>query len=223
MQVVITGVSNGIGLEWVRQWLHRGDTVLAVARNIKESTELMNLQTQFPGKLDLMEGDVTSPDFAANLASKASTLSSVDVLINNAGVYPEGTTRTDFELGFSVNAISPWAITQALLPALRKSRLPRVIQVSSMMGSIEDNASGGSVAYRASKAALNMMTKTLSVEEPSLITVAVHPGWVKTRMGGPGALITTEESVRGLMRVIEGLSRSDSGKLIDYEGSVLPW
>jgi len=223
MQIVITGVSQGIGLEWVRQWLHRGDTVLAVARNIKESTELMDLQTQFPGKLDLMEGDVTSPDFAENLAAKTTALSSVDVLINNAGVYPEGATRASFELGFSVNAISPWLITQALLPALRKSRLPRVVQVSSMMGSIEDNTSGGSIAYRTSKAALNMMTKTLSVEEPWLITVAVHPGWVKTRMGGAGALITTEESVRGLMKVVEGVSRSDSGKLIDYEGSVLPW
>ncbi|NDD90968.1 SDR family NAD(P)-dependent oxidoreductase [bacterium] len=114
-------------------------------------------------------------------------------------------------------------MTRALLPWLKKSREPRAVFLTSMMGSIADNTSAGSVAYRSSKTALNMMVRCLSIAEPWLTCALLHPGWVKTRMGGPEALITTEESVRGMLQVLSELKPKSSGAFLDYEGDPLPW
>ena len=114
-------------------------------------------------------------------------------------------------------------VTQALLPCLERAAAPKVVNISSLMGSIEDNSSGGTYAYRMSKAALNMFTKTFAVDFPKIATLTMHPGWVKTDMGGANAPTEKTESVKGLLKVILASSLKNTGQFIDYEGDKLPW
>lgn len=228
MNILLTGASRGIGLEFARQLVMSGHQVLATARHPDEARELRELERSSSeaaggGSLRVLALDVESEDAPATLAAEVEKLGVLDWLINNAGIYPEGESTADFEKGFRVNAIAPYQITRALLPALRRAQAPKALFLTSMMGSITDNTSGGSVAYRASKTALNMMVRCLTIAEPWLMTALLHPGWVKTRMGGPDALISTAESVEGLLRVIEGWKPEDSGRFVDYEGDALPW
>ncbi|MEN9723365.1 MAG: hypothetical protein RJB38_1351 [Pseudomonadota bacterium] len=223
MQVLLTGANRGIGLEFAKQHLARGDVVLGVVRDLGESAELRALEKEFLGKLIILEAQVATEAGRQEITKVASSLNSIDLLIQNAGVYPEGETEADFTLGFQVNTIAPYLLTKSLLPFLRKAANPKVALITSMMGSIADNESAGSVAYRASKCALNMVGRCLSIEESDVTTLLLHPGWVKTRMGGPEALITTTESVSGLLKVIIQAQKSDSGAFFDYEGERLPW
>lgn len=140
-----------------------------------------------------------------------------------AGIYSECESTADFIESFRINSVAPLMIVRALQPQLKKSKHPKTIQITSLMGSIADNQSGGSYAYRASKAALNMITKTLAQDEKWLICAVVHPGWVQTQMGGPEAPTPVEESAHGIWKVIQELKSSDSGVFIDYEGDRLPW
>jgi NAD(P)-dependent dehydrogenase (short-subunit alcohol dehydrogenase family) len=124
---------------------------------------------------------------------------------------------------FAVNSVAPFEVTQALLPLLRKSSRPRVAHITSRMGSIADNGSGGYYAYRASKTALNMINMSLARDHAWLTTVVVHPGWVRTQMGGAEAPVEPQSSASGIWRLIEGLGRTDSGRFFDYTGNELPW
>jgi NAD(P)-dependent dehydrogenase (short-subunit alcohol dehydrogenase family) len=223
MNIVITGTSRGIGLELAAQALKKGHRVLAVARKPDESAELKALKTQYSSELELAAVDVTQAEASERIAHAAAAWPCVDVLINNAGVYRQGDSREDLLASFETNTIAPFLITRALFPQLRKSSQPKAIQITSLMGSIGDNGSGGAYAYRASKAALNMLTKCIAVDEPWLIAAVVHPGWVQTRMGGSGAPTPVQESASGIWRVIEGLAKQDSGAFVDYEGERLPW
>ena len=221
MNVVITGASRGIGLELTRQALDKGDQVLAAARDPKSSKGLTELEKKYSGKLKLLAVDVSSDGAAEQIAE--ATGPSVDVLINNAGIYLKNDSAQDFAKSFQVNSVAPLFVTKALLPKLRKFAAPRVVQITSLMGSIDDNGSGGSYAYRASKAALNMLNKCLAIENPWLTTIVMHPGWVKTDMGGSAAPTETEASVAGIWRVTRELKNSDSGKFFDFRGKNLPW
>ena len=151
----------------------------------------------------------------------------IDLLINNAGVggNDEATDPDPWLEVFRVNSIAPVRVLEALLPNLQRSKDPRVLNLTSLMGSIADNSSGGSYAYRSSKAALNAAMKSLAIDlKPRGITIAVmHPGWVKTDMGGPGAPVTPKASAEGLRRVIAALKPSDSGAFLNYDGAKLPW
>ena len=147
----------------------------------------------------------------------------LDVLVNNAGVFLKGESVEDFQTSLNVNALAPFYLTKALIPILEKSKEPRVIQISTMMASITDNASGGSHAYRSSKAALNMLTKGLTVENPKIAFQLVHPGWVKTDMGGQGAKIEISESAEGIWKVLETTGLKNSGSFRDFRGQTLPW
>ena len=122
-----------------------------------------------------------------------------------------------------MNSVVPYLITKAVVPKLKKGQNPKVIQVSSLMGSVQDNQSGGSTAYRASKSALNMINKNISLEEKDITAIVVHPGWVKTDMGGQGAAVEIPESASGIWKVIDGLSLKDSGSFIDFRGKHLPY
>jgi NAD(P)-dependent dehydrogenase (short-subunit alcohol dehydrogenase family) len=150
----------------------------------------------------------------------------VDLLINNAGVLfnQDNFTIMNFEQirqSFEVNTILPMRVCQALHPLLRKGS--RVVQITSLMGSIADNESGGYYGYRMSKAALNMFNRSYSIDFPEFTSVVLHPGWVKTEMGGQSAPVTPSESVAGMMGIIEKLSTEQSGKFFDFEGNELPW
>lgn len=223
MNIVITGASRGIGLELARQALQRGDQVFALARKPEDSPELQGLKKEFSSQLQIGHLDLTSPELENQVAQATRDLQVVDILINNAGVYRDGETLDDFLSSFQVNSVAPFLVSRALFPKLRKSKKPVAMHITSLMGSIEDNQSGGAYPYRASKAALNMISKTLAQSERWLISTVIHPGWVQTRMGGKNAPTSVEESARGIWHVIGKLSAKESGAFFDYEGEKLPW
>lgn len=225
---VITGTSRGIGLEMTRQLLSAGERVIAVARTPEKSTGLQELKERFGSSLAVFAADINSDAQIAEWVRKIDPAQRIDVLINNAGIYGDG---EDFEaLSFEAtlktietNAIGPMRVTRALLPWLKKSTSPKVAHITSLMGSIDDNTSGGSYGYRMSKVALNMFHRSFSIDYPSITSLVIHPGWVQTDMGGEEATTPVHESVRGILNVISRATIEDSGKFYDYEGGELPW
>jgi NAD(P)-dependent dehydrogenase (short-subunit alcohol dehydrogenase family) len=223
MKVVVTGTSRGIGLALARIVLGQGHELLAVARSSSSSPELASLQTSYPGHCRLVDVDLRQPSAAAAIGSAIRDWVAIDLLVNCAGILTEGTQREDFIESFLVNAIAPFELASALLPRLKLSTNPRVIHLTSRLGSIADNRSGGHYAYRASKVALNMINRSLALDHPWLTTVVVHPGWVRTRMGGGKAPVEPMDSASGIWRLALGLAREHSGRFFDYQGRELPW
>ncbi|PWU20419.1 MAG: short-chain dehydrogenase [Bdellovibrio sp.] len=221
--VVITGASRGIGLELVRTVLREGHEVLAVAREPEKSKGLRDLKAEYQGKLTFLAADVADDKCPSQIVDATRAWPCVDLLINNAGIFEQEATATSFMNSFRVNSVAPFLLTKALVPQLKKSSQPRVCQVTSQMGSIADNRSGGYYSYRASKAALNMINKSLSVDEPWLTTIVIHPGWVKTDMGGPQAPMSPPESAEKIWRVVSRLESTQSGRFYNYQGAELPW
>ncbi len=228
--VLITGANRGIGLEFVQQYLRDGWHVFAASRNPDQAKELQALKKEYGNKLDLLSLDLNQLDAAANLRQQLQD-QPIDVLINNAGIYRGNDQHVgtfhwkDWEESFRVNTFAPLQITEALLSNLQAGKKRVVINITSEMGSIAENSSGGSYAYRSSKSALNSATRSLALElKPKGIIVAlIHPGWVKTDMGGEAAPLTPEQSVKGIRRVIEQLQERHIGAFLSHEGSLIPW
>jgi NAD(P)-dependent dehydrogenase (short-subunit alcohol dehydrogenase family) len=204
---VVTGASRGLGREFARQLAARGDAVISARRP----------------ELDVTS-DAGVAAFAAGLHGRP-----VDVLINNAGRQNRAGSLTDLDGGdlldtFDVNAVGPLRVTRALLPNLRRGRLKRVVHITSRMGSF-GHFGADMYGYRASKAALNMLHRCLADElgREGFVCVALHPGWVRTDMGGPDATLGVAESVAGMLRVIDGLAPRDNGAFLDHAGARLPW
>ncbi len=221
--VLITGANRGIGLEFARQYAHDGWEVIATCRVPDQADDLKAL------KVETHALDVA--DFAAidALAGKLSGRS-VDVLINNAGIYGGaqdlgGTDPDDWAHVMRVNVMAPLKMAEAFAPHLQAGQRRTIASVSSRMGSIEENASGGSYVYRSSKAALNAVNKSLSIDiKPRGITcILLHPGWVQTAMGGAGAQISAQQSVTGMRRIIDSATPSHSGRFFGYDGQEIPW
>lgn len=157
----------------------------------------------------------------------------IDLLLNNAGVYTGSHAKgifdsRDYEAwahAFRINTMATLKMAQTFEPQVTRSGQKTIVTISSKMGSIADNSGGGSYMYRSSKAAVNMVVKTLAIDlKPvGVIVVALHPGWVKTDMGGPKALISTNQSVLGMRHVISELTPEDSGRFIAYDGQAVPW
>jgi NAD(P)-dependent dehydrogenase (short-subunit alcohol dehydrogenase family) len=154
----------------------------------------------------------------------------LDVLINNAGIGEEGArfgrlSMKSLEEAFRVNAAGPVALAQALLSNLRAGKRRAIVNLSSGLGSISENESGGWIAYRASKAALNQLTRTVAAElkREGFACIAISPGWVRTDMGGPGASLSPDESVTAMLEVIDRLRPSDTGRFLDHRGREMPW
>lgn len=224
MNVVVTGASKGIGLELCHQALNQGSTVCAVARTASTSEGLQRLSKDFKDKLILVDLDVTNANAGEKISAAIKGWSSLDVLINNAGILDTAVTEQALLNSFRVNSIAPLLLTQALLPKLKQSSKPMVTQITSRMGSIDDTSSGGHYGYRASKAALNMFNKCIAVENPWLTAIVVHPGWVQTDMGGRGATVKPADSARGIWNVIENAKTNrSSGEFFDYQGKSIPW
>lgn len=216
---VVTGANRGIGLEFCRQLIEQGYSVTALCR--RGAPELGALGCR------VVEGfDVTSQQALDGLATNLKP-ASVDLLINNAGV-ADNISLNDLDLGsmrfqFEVNALGPLRVTQALLPALKPGS--KVALITSRMGSIADNTSGGSYGYRMSKAALNAAGVSLAQDVAGQgVSVAIlHPGYVRTDMTGHYGLIDVDESVSGLLQRIESLGPENSGTFWHCNGEVLPW
>lgn len=228
--IVVTGASRGIGLELVKQYAREGHGVVACCREPAAARALKAVSDQSDGRVSIHEVDVTDLAHVQRLAHDLAG-QTIDVLINNAGIYPtksETFGSVDAEAWmhtFRVNTIAPLRVAEVLVEHVARSQRKVIANVSSLMGSLGDNTSGGSYAYRSSKAALNMVTVSMSKDLASrgVTCVCLHPGWVKTDMGGPGALVEVVDSARGLKKVIDGLTTKDSGKFLDWEGDVLPW
>jgi NAD(P)-dependent dehydrogenase (short-subunit alcohol dehydrogenase family) len=223
MKILITGTTRGIGLELARQVLAAGHEVMAVAREPGRSRPLAELAARHGQRLRIVPFDLLDADVMDAVKAIARDWDCIDVLVNNAGILRKDDTRQDFMESFAVNAVVPFEMTRTLLPWLRKSTRPRALHVTSKMGSIADNSSGGHYAYRASKAALNMINRSLALDHVWLTTVVVHPGWVQTDMGGEEAPVAPADSAAGIWRLIEGLGLDSSGKFFDYQGNALPW
>jgi NAD(P)-dependent dehydrogenase (short-subunit alcohol dehydrogenase family) len=228
---LITGASRGIGLEFCRQYAADGWRVLACCRHPEKSDSLAKLAAQYPGLIEIHALDVADHAQIDRLAQPLEN-ESIDLLINNAGVYPDSDKRgfghTDYAewmQAFRINTMAPLKMAETFAAQIARSEQKTIVTITSMMGSIADNGSGGSYLYRSSKAAVNMVVKSLAIDlKPSGITAVVfHPGWVKTDMGGPNALISAEQSVSGMRQVIGRLALADSGKFFGYDGQVIPW
>ncbi len=225
--VFITGANRGIGLSLTKLYINNGWRVHATTRDLSNSQELVNLSKNCPS-LTLHELDVTNYDDVAELAEHLPTL---DLLINNAGYYgPKGygfgnTDVEEWRKVFEINTIAPLKLVEAFHPLFAQSKIKKIACISSKVGSMTENTSGGGYIYRSSKAALNSVVKSLSndLDSQGFTVLALHPGWVLTDMGGPNALIDTETSAAGLANVIEQSTQHNSGQFINYDGTKLPW
>lgn len=233
--VLITGANRGLGLEFVRQFGAAGWTVVACSR--RSSAELDKLAAEYPG-IAIHALDVTDhaaiDDLAAVLKDQA-----IDVLLNNAGFYGrvsfadggvahQAFGASDYENWqrvLQVNVFGPMKMAEAFLEHVKRSEQKKVVTLSSMLGSMGLNTIGGMYAYRTSKAAVNMMMHSMGIDlgKQGVTAVALHPGWVRTEMGGPGAEIEADEAVAGMLRVIAQLGPDNVGKLTAYDGSIMPY
>ncbi|MBT8143598.1 MAG: SDR family oxidoreductase [Gammaproteobacteria bacterium] len=228
--VVITGANRGLGLELARSYANEGDRVFACCREPESATELTELAQQSDGQLTIHPLNVVNEAHRQALAAVL-TGTPVDVLINNAGVYPQkGADIGDLEArgwleGFYVNTIAPVLLAQTLLPNIRSGKRRLIASVSSKMGSLADNSSGGAYAYRSSKAALNMAMLSLShdLRDENITVILLHPGWVKTDMGGVNAQITTDKSIAQMRAILDRAGIDDSGSFFDRDGSIISW
>ena len=227
--VLVTGANRGLGLEFVRQYAAEGWQVVAACRAPKAARICSNRRRKrWPYPCPAM--DVTD---VASVQSAAAALDgeAIDILLNNAGVggLPGqrigGLDYAAWAKVLDTNTLGPMRVVEAFLENVAQSRLKQVVTITSGMGSLEDNTSGGSYAYRSSKAAVNMVMKSLSIDlAPRGITfVVVNPGWVRTDMGGSRGTLSAEESIRSLRSVIAALRLEDSGKFLNYTGKPYPW
>jgi len=218
----VTGANRGIGLAFARELARRGQKVIGTARDPSRARELSETGARVEPLNVADAGSIAG--LAARIASEP-----LDVLIHNAGRGGGASKIADLAPGeaeafFSVNALGPMLLTRALLGNLERGRRRTIVGITSGLGSIAQS-NGGWYAYRASKAALNMFLRTLAAEltPGRFISVVLSPGWVKTDMGGAGATLTPERSVRGMLEVIDRLTPNETGGFLDYRGREQPW
>jgi NAD(P)-dependent dehydrogenase (short-subunit alcohol dehydrogenase family) len=231
MRVLVTGSNRGIGLEFVRQLLARGDRVYAACRHPGRALALTELAGVHPGHLNVVPLEADKERSIAELVRETSALTdTLDVLINNAGVLVSGErfgalAAKPMSDTFATNVIGPVLLTQALAPLLEKSQHAKVLNITSELGSIADTETFGTPSYSISKAALNMATRQLAaaLRERGVTVICAHPGWVKTDMGGAGATLTPQASVTGLLKVLDAAKPQDAGTFFEYSGRKLRW
>lgn len=226
---LVTGSSRGIGLEWCRQYADAGWRVFATCRRPQAAEALQELAGRYPG-ISVHRLDVTQ---AGSLQALRNELKGapIDVLINNAGVYFEKYARIQeiryetWMQTFEVNTLGPMRVAEALADQVAASSRRLIVNMTSHMGSIAEIEAPGDYYYRSSKTALNAAMKGLSIalKERGVGVLLLHPGWVRTRMGGSDAPLMPEESVAGMRSLEEGFDMSMSGRFFRYNGSEIPW
>lgn len=243
--IFITGANRGLGLEFVRRFLERGDRIFAACRNPKEAGYLQALRQSAPvGNLTIIKLDVANDLSILDAFAVVNTkIKGLDLLINNAGIYlgRRGAANNlsadvsgddlgllNYDEGVDVmrtNAIGPMILTQQFLPLLKAGNNPRVVSITSGYGSITNNNWGEPFHYSASKAALNMYMRSFAVRAKPLgiTSVVISPGWVQTEMGGMDAPLKPLQSVDGMLRVIDALSLKQTGTFFDWQGDILDW
>ncbi len=228
--VLVTGANRGLGLEFTRQYAAEGWQVFAACRDPDSAKELQGLAARNANRIRVLPMEVTD-SASVRAAAKALGSEPIDLLLNNAGVGgPRGEQfgRVDYSAWaktLNVNTFGPLRVVEAFIDNVVGSQDKRIVTITSGMGSIADNSSGGRFAYRSSKAAVNMVMKSLAVDlAPRGITcIVVNPGWVRTDMGGPGGTLSPEESIKAMRALIASLKPEDSGKFLNYNGKPYPW
>lgn len=228
--ILITGAGRGLGLELTRQFSADGWTVLATCRKPENATDLKGVEADAKGSVTIHRLDVTDLEQIQAL-SKELKDRPIDILMNNAGVYgPTGGGPGDVDESawtdvLKVNTFAPLRMADAFLENVARGDRRIIATMTSKMGSIDDNTSGRHYPYRTSKAAVNMVMKGLAVDLRSrgIISVVLHPGWVRTAMGGRSAPLSAEESVRGLKAVLGRLTPAQSGRFLAWDGTEVPW
>ena len=233
--VLVTGANRGLGYEHVKQYAQKGWKVIACARNPKKATELDNLKDKYDDNFIIEQLEVIDHPRIEELAEKYSN-TPIDILINNAGTTgPLGVPGAmdyqkidsmDYEIWrdiLEVNLISPFKVATAFHDHIAQSEKKLLIMMSSDLGSIEQNTFGGFYSYRASKAALNIISKGMSVDWQDLTVIALAPGWCKTYLGGEEAEIHPDESVENQQAMFEKIISSNSGMFLDRFGKEVPW
>ncbi|WP_164009406.1 SDR family oxidoreductase [Pyxidicoccus trucidator] len=229
--VLITGSNRGIGLEFATQYASDGWRVLATCRAPEAARELLELQQRFPASVHVHALDVGEP---AQIDALGALLKEerVDLLVNNAGWAERRATLEQatasyesWERSMRVNAFATMKMAQAFLEPVARSHKRTMVSIGSQMGSITENDTGTRYGYRVSKAAVNMVVRTLAIDLAArgIIVVSLHPGWVKTGLGGPAATLTPRESVLGLRGVIDRLTPVESGRFFAHDGREIPW
>jgi len=239
---LVTGANRGIGLALVRTLLTGGDRVVAACRQPGRASALSHLAGEHPGRLHVLPLDVCEPKSHAELVRELPLVlgngeddrsGRLDLLINNAGVLHSGerfgqVSAESLEHSLRTNTLGPFLLTQALAPLLGNGA--KVANISSELGSIAGCIGFGTPSYNISKAALNMATVLLrhalaehAYAQRAIVVLALHPGWVRTQMGGDGASLAPEDAAAGLLRVINEASPADSGRYLDWRGNSLPW
>ena len=228
--LLITGANRGLGLEFTRQYLAEGYAVIAACRNPHAARALHQLERDSKGRLTVVEMDVADTASVKRAATRVPA-AAIDILINGAGVLggPRQTIGSidyeEWKRVLDVNVLGAMRVCEAFLDRVAHSDRRLIVTITSGMGSLTDNTSGGYTAYRTSKAAVNMVIRTTAIDlRPRAITcVVLNPGWVKTDMGGPNAKLSPEESVGAMRRVIAELGPDDSGRFYNYDGREYPW
>ena len=241
---LVTGANRGIGLEFVRQLLARGDHVVAACRHPGKASALNALAGEHPGRLHVLPLDVADAKSRASLLHDLPLVlgddGRIDLLLNNAGVLHSGerfghVEQAMLDDSLRTNAIGPFLLAQALVPLLcdvapghaDDTGSPRTViaNISSQIGSIANTTRFGTPSYAISKAAQNMASALLAnaLAERGILVLALHPGWVQTEMGGAQAQVTPADAVAGLLRVIDAATPAQSGTFLDWRGEALPW
>jgi len=224
--VMITGANRGIGFELVREYNSEGARIFSCCRNPQSADRLKSIAAKSGGRVTIHQVDVTDPAEIAALKQELGP-TPIDILINNAGISDGRDAGVDYDVWekvFRVNSIAPYRMSTAFRANLAAGTEKKLATISSHLGSIADNT-GGRTAYRASKAAVNQVMKGLAAEyrSDSITVIILHPGWVRTDMGGPQAPVLPGDSARGLKQVIAAATLENTGKFIDYQGKELPW
>ena len=241
---LVTGANRGIGLEFVRQLLARGDHVVAACRHPGKASALNTLAGEHPGRLHVLPLDVADAKSRASLLHDLPLVlgddGRIDLLLNNAGVLHSGerfghVEQAMLDDSLRTNAIGPFLLAQALVPLLcdvapghaDDTGSPRTViaNISSQLGSIANTTRFGTPSYAISKAAQNMASVLLAraLAERGILVLALHPGWVQTEMGGAQAQVAPADAVAGLLQVIDGATQAQSGSFVDWRGEPLPW
>lgn len=229
MHILVTGANRGLGLEFTRQLLARGERVVATCRQPGRALELTRLAGEYPGHLTVLPLTLPEARSIAELAREIEAMDlSIGVLINNAGAMASGERFGALQLdalqdAFSTNAAGPVLLTQALAPSLTDHA--KVVNLSSRLGSIAATTAFNTPGYAISKAALNMASRLLSIAlaGQGVTVVAISPGWVRTDMGGANAPRAAEQAVADVLRVVDGLTLSDSGRFLGEDGADIAW
>lgn len=227
--VLITGVNRGLGLEFIKQYAAAGWHVIGTCRDLA-AAEAARALAASADNVSLYALDVTDAA-AINALAKQLKGTAIDVLLLNAGVMGTESLAlgkldaADFQQVLNVNVVAPAMLLQAFREHVAASELKIMVGMSSILGSVGGNSDGSLYGYRSSKAALNAVMRSASCDlrGDGITAIAMHPGWVITDMGGAGAMITTDVSIAGMIKVIAGLTPADSGRFLTYNGEELPW